>query len=213
MMTNDLRESISALMDDEANEIEIHRVLSKMDDDGFRKSWKRYQVIGSVMRGEGTDGLQVDLSKNIAAAIEHEQLEVVSGAGLASEEIVKMQRRQSRFIKPLTSVAVAASVAFLVVFGVSQFNQNSDSVGAPLQVAEQNRISPLPAGNVTGNIIVGGNRQSNHTLVTVSSEQLTAAQKRLRLLMNRHTQQADMSLGRGVLPSAQLVNAEESRGY
>jgi hypothetical protein len=32
-------------------------------------------------------------------------------------------------------------------------------------------------------------------------------------LMNRHTQQADMSLGRGVLPSAQLVNAEESKGY
>jgi sigma-E factor negative regulatory protein RseA len=210
-MTNDLRESISALMDDEANEIEIHRVLSKMDDEGFRKSWKRYQVIGSVMRGERVDSLQVDISKNIASAIESEHLEVAPGGNPLSAENIKTSTRTTRFIKPLTSVAVAASVAFMVVFGVSQFNQNSSSAGGSLQVAEQNRTSPLPAGNITGG--VGGNRSANPDLVTVSSEQSTAAQRRLRLLMNRHTQQADMSLGRGVLPSAQLVNAEESKGY
>ena len=84
MMTNDLRESISALMDDEANEIEVHRVLSKMDDEGFRDSWKRYQTISSVMRGEGADSLHMDISKNISAAVQNEHLEVLPTASLPS---------------------------------------------------------------------------------------------------------------------------------
>ena len=205
-MTDNLRESISALMDDEANEMEVHRVLSKMEDDEFRNTWKRYQTVRSVMNGQVDNNLQIDISKGVSEAIANESLELDEGIPMQSASSNEVVRPVwDRFTKPLTSVAVAASVAFVVVFGVSQLNQD-DGTGSAVEVAEQSKTD-LPS-----NAIALANSVGSEDIVTVSSEQLTDSQKKIRMLMKRHAQQADITLGRGVMPSAQLVS-EESRGY
>ena len=53
-MSEQLKESLSAVMDGEADEFEIRRVLDEATSDAeLRGVWERYHLIGSVLRGEG----------------------------------------------------------------------------------------------------------------------------------------------------------------
>ena len=52
-MSEKLRESLSAVVDDEADEFELRRVLDELaKDPGLKASWARYHMIGTVLRGE-----------------------------------------------------------------------------------------------------------------------------------------------------------------
>lgn len=192
-MTENLRESISALMDDEANELEIHRVLSGMEqNDEVRDTWKRYQIASFAMKGKLPSHMDIDISAQIAEAISEEQIEQVSQATVSP---------WSRFLKPITSVAVAASVAFLVVFGALQINQTQTGPGLAQQESQPS-LNSLAGADV-----------KSPDLMPVSDESLTPSQKRLRALIDTHTQQADLSRGRAFMPYAQLVSDSESKRY
>jgi sigma-E factor negative regulatory protein RseA len=53
-MNEQLKESLSAVIDDEADEFEIRRVLNEAaGDPELRGVWERYHLVRSVMRGEG----------------------------------------------------------------------------------------------------------------------------------------------------------------
>ena len=68
------KESLSALMDGEADELEIRRVLNQLDkDDVLREQWKTYHLMGSLMRDEKFDSL--DLTKGINLALDGETAE------------------------------------------------------------------------------------------------------------------------------------------
>jgi sigma-E factor negative regulatory protein RseA len=67
-----MKESISALMDDEANEIEIQRLLSKSDSKDLLDTWKRYHNARDVMSGMSGRSTDVDISSKVAAAIRGE---------------------------------------------------------------------------------------------------------------------------------------------
>ena len=47
-----LQESLSAVMDNEADELELRRVLSAVDDAETRATWSRYQVARAAMHKE-----------------------------------------------------------------------------------------------------------------------------------------------------------------
>lgn len=67
-----MKESISALMDDEANEIEIQRLLSKSDSKDLLDTWKRYHNARDVMSGMSGRTVDVNISSKVAAAIRGE---------------------------------------------------------------------------------------------------------------------------------------------
>jgi sigma-E factor negative regulatory protein RseA len=94
------RESLSALLDDEANDMDIARVLKAVDDPELRADWVRQQQIRSVLRGDAPVATNVDVSAGVRAALEE---------------------RAPRRRNPLVSVAVAASVTMAVVFGGQQY--------------------------------------------------------------------------------------------
>ena len=94
------RESLSALLDDEANDIDIARVLKAVDQPELRAEWVRQQQISSVLRREAPASAGIDVSASVRAAIE-------DGA----------PRRSN----PLVGLAVAASVTVAVVFGGQQY--------------------------------------------------------------------------------------------
>ena len=194
-MSDSLRESISALVDDEAQELELHRVLASMDDDEeLRQTWRRYQAASFTMKRQMDCRFDMDISDRVSAA-------------LADEPVVEMDEpavektRFAKVFKPVLSMAVAASAAFLVIFAVQLGGQ--DDAGEQVAAGDQ----PL-----TTNLVAGA-EVANESLITVSSEVMTPVEKRLQSLIENHTQQASMSENRGVMPYTQLVESQDAQGY
>src|SRR5690554_5329153 len=79
-------ESVSALVDSEASEIELHRILKNIShDEELRERWRRYHIIGSIMRREHSAVSTIDVSAAVSAAIAGEQqwsTEDVSGQAI-----------------------------------------------------------------------------------------------------------------------------------
>lgn len=199
-MSDSLRESISALVDDEAQELELHRVLSNMEkDEQLRATWKRFQVASFSMKRQMDCRYDLDISGRVSAA-------------LADEPSIEIESsiEKSRFggiLKPLLSTAVAASAAFLVVFAVQMGGQ--DEAGVPVAAGDQPLITNLVAGT---NGIDDVNGANGH-IIAVSPEVMTPVEKRIQSLIENHAQQASMSQNRGVMPYTQLVESQELQGY
>lgn len=116
-----LQETLSAVMDNEADELELRRVLAACGEDAeLRSTWSRYQLARSVMHREPT------LPKlDIAAAV---------SAALADEAAPpKAEKGPWRMVGRL---AVAASVTLAVLAGVRLYNERRPAAdGATPQIA------------------------------------------------------------------------------
>lgn len=116
-----LNESLSALMDGEAGELELQRLLkasAASKEVGAR--WSRYQLAASVVRGERVVPVNSGLAANISAAIAQEEpLSQSHGEGGAANDTAA----RGRWRRSLSRGAVAATVAFAAVLGVQQFSQ------------------------------------------------------------------------------------------
>lgn len=121
-MDDKLRESISALMDDEANELEAQRVLSKADSVELSDTWKRYHKVRDVMSGMSKlpassineRALQIDVSAKVAAAIR--------GQALPDEQDNARSSKASN-----GSIAIGLSEKTLPEAGSSVVDTDSDS--------------------------------------------------------------------------------------
>ncbi|WP_304639324.1 sigma-E factor negative regulatory protein [Pseudomonas sp.] len=115
MKSESLQETLSALMDDEAGELEIRRVLQATEQDpALRSTWDRYQVARSVMHKEPWQG-KIDLSAGIAAALADEP------APVAKTPVAQV----SALWQNMGKLAVAASVTVAVLVGVKMVNQDA----------------------------------------------------------------------------------------
>ena len=111
-------ESLSALMDGEAKELELRRLLQQFpDDSALRAKWARYHVASSVIHRQRLPVVSLDLANAVRSAIE-DDMQSEKGAG-------HMWR------KGATRFAIAASVALAVVTGV-QWQQQKTAVSGQL---------------------------------------------------------------------------------
>ncbi len=114
-----LRESLSALVDDQASELELHRILKESESSSeIRATWARYQLVSAALKGETPSGEYVDLSSRISDAIADESpLHQVDREGVAgaAHQGKKWWGLVGRF-------AIAASVAGAVVMVAQQIN-------------------------------------------------------------------------------------------
>ena len=74
-MDDRLKESISALMDDESNEVELTCLLTHHDRTQFTGIWQRYHLVRSVLRNNGAGLLAIDISQRVARLIEQDSAE------------------------------------------------------------------------------------------------------------------------------------------
>ncbi len=184
-MNERMNESLSALMDGEADELEIRRLLNQMEqDDQLRSTWQRYQLIGAVMRGEAAS--RVDLSQGIRQAIAGEPMDEVPAAMAASSAQAAPRWRW------LASGAVAASVMLGVVLVGLQWQQDGSGVAVP--VAQQ-EVAPASVVQI-----------AQAPLSAEEQAQLEEAQRRLQEYVMQHTEQATGSPARGMAPFARVVN-------
>ncbi len=117
-MTDEIREQLSALIDDELSELERPLLLGRLQRDAeLRECLGRYQLIGEVLRGAGKTAT-LSVAGRVQEAVNRE----VAMPPLAG------QRSAYRW-KPLAGVGVAASVAVLAILGITTLRDSgTDSV-------------------------------------------------------------------------------------
>ena len=203
-MNERLGESLSALMDDEANELELERVLAQVNDDGeLREAWVRYNQARHAVQGHQLAHLDWDISGRVQSTLAGPQTEspAASRAGLTQ-----------RLLRPLASLAVAASVAATVVIGGQQLAQigGADPYGVDRSVAH----SPSPVGmiNSLGATPVPAS-YGMQAIPVLQPATRTAydelAQRRLRKYMQEHAEQAALNSPQGLLPFARVPQIRE----
>jgi sigma-E factor negative regulatory protein RseA len=137
-----LQESLSAVMDNEADELELRRVLNAVDDAETRATWSRYQVARAAMHKE-----LLLPNLDIASAV---------SAALADEAVpAKVKKGPWRSIGRL---AVAASVTVAVLAGVRMYNQD-EITGAEL--AAQQPATGLSVPQAQGPAVLAGYSESS----------------------------------------------------
>ena len=87
------KESLSALMDGQADELEVHRVLKDISgNEQSRDTWRRYQMAAAAMRRDLPEQV-VDFSASISAALE-------------DEKALQVNTLSARMLRPLGRFAI-----------------------------------------------------------------------------------------------------------
>ncbi|MBD2858574.1 sigma-E factor negative regulatory protein [Spongiibacter sp. KMU-158] len=195
-MSDLLKESLSALMDGEASELELRRLL-KSDDPALREQW-------AVMHRH-----RDSLHEPVAFA----NLDISSRV-MAELDSVKQESSGQTWRQALSGLAVAASVAAVVVFG----GNLSQLGGGNPTVADSGRVYPATATMATGNVPVSAEfgqspiyplNQSNIAPAPAPDALATQqARERFEALLRKHTDNAALNNGQGIISYARVAQPE-----
>lgn len=210
---NKLQEDLSALMDNEASELELHRLLKAIESDpSLKQCWANYHVASAAMQGQTPAIVPVDLSANISAAIASE---AVYGRSQTRSAIGRVWHAAGR-------VAVAASVAGAVVLGAQQFYTDEVSHLAAAPEAIGSAAGTVPAGfqppdlttrvvNISDGPLLSGSGDRSTLIYAPSSEeqlmQTKLIEEHLNQLMLEHAENATQNSAQGLLPYARIAPA------
>jgi len=114
LLAAQMRESISAMVDDEAQQLELQRVLKAGDlDTSVAEQWQRYQLASSLLKRQASQvTLDAELADRVRAAmLDEAELHAVPDVPAVAK---------TAWWKPVSGFAVAASVTMMMVFGVQQ---------------------------------------------------------------------------------------------
>lgn len=140
------KESLSALLDGEVDELELRRVLrSSETDPQLLQIWARYNATQAALHGEEVVLVSSGFAARVAAEMEGEAA-IKRASGL-----VATVSRLSDWQKGIAKIAIAASVA--LVFLVSLDDISSPASQAPA-VAGDVRITPATAVIATNQAVI-----------------------------------------------------------
>ena len=198
-----LQQSISALMDNEADELELHRALKASDDSEVRAAWTRYHVARAAMHSE-TAFTSVDMSASIMAAIEAEPVHTVTASIVPT---VSTEPSKASSLAWLGRVAVAASVTLAVLGGVRFYNQDAVQQDALIAKHEQRLPAAFQAQNTV--VLASYNAQGQ----SVPAAQAVVGQeswyeRRLPNYLRQHAQQSSVNKTESGLPYARAASLE-----
>lgn len=118
------KEKISAFLDNDMHRDELMSFsLSAEPDDA--KMAQRYQIIGDALRGEVSDSSFVDVSAGVREALANENIADQVAADTGRSPSIQSAQKSGFFdlsgwFKPVAGMAVAASVAVVMVVTVTQ---------------------------------------------------------------------------------------------
>lgn len=202
-MGEQYKESLSALMDGEAEELELRRLLAD-ENESIDKQWSRYHLIRDVIQGneQSASFEHLDISKQVSAAIRE-------------EPVMKQQNAPAKWWKPVGGFAVAASVALAVVVGVQStqpLTPGLDSSPSSQQVVASKvypvQGSSLQAADGSGGVVNYGNVELPGGLAASRAQANLEAQKRLDMYILRHTERASLNNSQGMTSFARVANFE-----
>lgn len=141
-MTNQVKDQVSALLDDELEARECALLLARFSkDEELKATWERYSLIGDCIRGNLPAHLSADMAKRIASEIEKNP---VAAKGLPAA--------RSALWRPVAGLAVAASVAAVALISLGNLDRNVPGVlpetGAPLAASADEESYTVPVINM-----------------------------------------------------------------
>lgn len=135
-------ETLSALMDSEADELELRRLLKELPaEPELAETWKRFHVARSVLHREEMLAVSPSATSRILAAIAAEP--AYEAAHTAAATVMAKPRAQSFWLETVGRVAIAASVAFVVFAGLqaTMFTPQTDVSMADAGSGETNAVA------------------------------------------------------------------------
>ncbi|MGO4002424.1 MULTISPECIES: sigma-E factor negative regulatory protein [Pseudomonas] len=188
-----LQESLSAVMDNEADELELRRVLNAFDDVETRETWARYQIARAVMHKDLLIP-RLDLASAVSQALADEAAPA------------KVSRGPWR---SLGRLAVAASVTVAVLAGVRLYNQ--DEI-AGVELAQQSTQPGLAVPQVKGPAVLAGYNESSQATGPMANGVLQGQpgwhDQRLPGYLRQHAQEAALKGTESALPYARAASLE-----
>jgi sigma-E factor negative regulatory protein RseA len=233
-MSDQLRESVSALMDGEADELELRRLLSTENEESVKQTWARYHLVRDVIQDNDTSAYRhLDISSQVSVAINQsdsgvgkiDQLEATVGQQMGSSGVNDSLADGNKapevaaWWRPMAGFAVAASVAMAVVVGVQTLDTNVTpgfSSGLPIagQATTTSRVYPVAGASMQAS---GGSGsavryQPVELPGDIAASRAAAdleARDRLEKYMLRHTEHAALNNGQGMISFARVASFDE----
>lgn len=142
-MSQNTRESLSALMDGESDELELRRVLKALpNDEDAADTWRRYHLARSMMRRERDVDMSVDLSAGVMARLQDEPAPTSKDDSTVT--------RSAGSVSFARGAGVAAAVSLMVITGVQFFgnsggtvDQSSNEGVASSSAPASNQVQPV----------------------------------------------------------------------
>jgi sigma-E factor negative regulatory protein RseA len=178
------RESLSSLIDGEASEVEVHRLVRDFrSDESLTSSWAVYQHIGSTLRA-GSGPVSIE---------HHQQLFMRIADVIESEDShsKKVQKRAPLRAVITGSLALAASVVVAIFVGIQPLSESEPLADAGPRTAltvtgSSNQSPTLDVQTIATPSEV---QQRPPELVELDEEK----QRRLRAYLNQHDQMSRMN--------------------
>ena len=185
---SEYKQQLSACLDGELSDDEIRRLQPEVEAAVFSTSC-RYQVIGAAIRNDVEDGDLIDISDTVRIAVLQEQ------SYSTKTSAVKAGRARGFWWRPLGGMAVAASVALVMVITLTDEQSGADAQLASQASAIQVPLAAVPAPQpvVAVSEPVGGQARPVANLNTYLSE---------------HSNSAARDTMQGRLPYARAVSYE-----
>ena len=172
-MSEQLKESMSAVFDDEADAFELRRVLDEAaENEELRDHWHRLQLMRDVMRSDDSH-LSQTLRDRVFAELESEGQEEEPTPALRSIEGGKGDLKQKNWVGRVTGVVVASAAAVLVMVNGGLFTNDT--------------------GFATGPDNFAGTQDSTELVPVMYSQATPADQQRQYGFILRHIQQNAMN--------------------
>jgi sigma-E factor negative regulatory protein RseA len=192
-------EAISSLVDNyQATDQESEQAIDEiLKDEHLSKTWQNYHLIGDVIRDEIPAALQLDLSAQIADALQDEPT-VLAPNRVENKKPNNFKAKVVQLVKPLGQLAIAASAAGLMIIGVQQNVADNNEIITPNQIVQTKPLAGF-ANPVSFNY-----QQPVKAQKQVALEQRIEQQRRFQALLSDHQQQIKLSAA----PVSKNTNAE-----
>ncbi len=194
-------ERLSALMDGALDEQQLQSFMQSLKRDPVEDAEvaQRYRLMGDVMRDELDQSSFMDMSAAVHRAIEQEP---------SHNEVVRPVKKKmhlnllvllSSWIKPLTGMAVAASVAMVTLVTFNTL-QSTNNVEQPAQL-----VRSLPAERIRSDVSRNVQIASTLNISNQSAEQ----QKLLNNYMLQHSGYASQFTMQGMMPYVRAADVKK----
>ena len=182
-MSDEISEQLSALVDDELDEVERPLLLGRLErDTELREILGRYQLISEVMRGAGQVAT-LGIAERVKRVLDQETT-------LPAAD--KPKAGGLGWLKPIAGLAVAASVAVVAVLAVTSTRQPTDEM-APRLASTQDAAPTTRGGEQLWERIE------------------PRIDKRMAAYLVNHNEYAASRGVQGVMPYVRIVGYENNR--
>ena len=211
MSTNKRNEKMSAFLDDDLHRDELMSFSLSAEPDDVRVA-QRYQMVGDGLRGELSESSFVDVSSAVREALADEELVFEDLTAQQAQAVTTTSKQPSSswfdlssWFRPAAGMAVAASVAVVMVFTLSEQEStgiapmaSNPVIATPVAIAPDAVVNPQQTNSIQPQAV---------QLVADDNAQLARPAVNQHLV-NQHLEHATQDTMQGRLPYVRAVSFE-----